>query len=1176
MIEKKNSSPETSGSASASPVRVTEPPCFVVGIGASAGGQGPLEHIFTAMSSDCGISFVVIMHIPPEGPSFLAEMLGRYTTMTVVTAEEGMDLAPNTVHVIPAGRDLTVSDGRLRLEEPESSSRAAHHPIDRFFQSLAAELNERAVAVVLSGFGLDGAAGAKAVKEAGGVVMVQEPGSALNPAMPQSAIATGAVDFILPADEIPAKIAEIARGTCTLTSRACETATLDDELQAIFASVEAATGHNFSSYKASTVMRRIERRMAVNEVAGIRKYAALVRENAQEAHALAQDILIGVTSFFRDPDAFETIRQTVIPRLFADRDPADPVRIWHACCATGEEVYSMAFLIREYLDEQRLDAKVQFFATDIDEAAVAQGRAGIYGDGIEAEVGEKRLRTFFTRLDGRWQVVKPVREMIVFAHHSLIKNPPFSRLDLLVCRNFLIYLTPDMQKRLMTLFHQVLKPGGFLFLGSAEAVGRQQSDLFTPVDKKWKIFGRREGESRAEPLFPFTTPVRTLPGSTRLSRRSEDREPLPGTLAERLLLERYSPPCVVVNEKYEVVHVSTRTNRFLELPVGEPTRDILKMAREELRPALRAAIYKVFAEQRQVAFREVKVTAGAEDMTVNVLVEPLATGPSSGKLAMVVFEPVSPSQAHAAPASAMEALPGDESAKDILVRQLEDQLRITHEQLQAVTEQLETSQEGFLTANEELLSMNEEFQSANEELQSTNEELETSKEELQALNEELVTVNAELQGKVEELNQLNSDMENLLASSEIATIFLDRQLKIKGYTPAMTRVFNLIPADVGRPFHHLAGKIDWPSFSHDAELVLTGEPFAEREVTTLDEELVYLKRLFPYRTAEGRIDGIVVILIDITERKRMENAVRESEARLRLFIEHAPAALAMFDTGMRYLSVSRRWLSDYGLGERDLIGECHYDVFPEISAEWREAHRRGLAGEVLRSEGDRFGRADGSAQWVRWEIRPWHDVAGNIGGIVIFAEDISDIKEAELALRRAKEEWERTFDSVPDLIAIMDENHRIVRANRAMSERLGVTPKECEGKLCYHSVHGDNGPTDNCPHVLTLADGREHQAEVREERLGGDFLVTTTPLLDEQGAMMGTVHVARDITERKRIEAEIRQHAEELEAANAELTRFNTASVGRELRMIELKREINELCAKVDEAPRYPLDFEEG
>lgn len=1049
MTRKKDPSPETSGAGAnvatipAEQRTGTLPgePCLVIAIGASAGGQGALEQLFSAFPPDCDLSFVVIMHIPPDGPSFLAEMLSRYTTMAVVTAEEGMPLRSNRVHVIPAGRELVVEGGQLRLEATEKQH-GPNHPIDRFFHSLATELKERAIAVVLSGFGTDGAAGVKGVREAGGIVIVQEPGSAINPAMPQSAIATGAADFIMPAEAMPAKIAEIAHGACALPPRTCQLTTLDEELASIFSILKTSTGHDFSSYKTNTVMRRIERRMAVNEVGGFKKYVALLQENAQEAQALCQDILIGVTSFFRDPDAFEFLKKEIIPHLFAGRDPDDPVRIWHACCATGEEVYSMAFLIREYLNEHKLDAKVQLFATDIDEAAISQARAGLYPDDIAAEVGEERLRAFFLRSDNRWQVVKQVREMIVFAHHSLIKNPPFSRLDLLVCRNFLIYLNPDMQKRLISLFHQVLKPGGFLFLGSSETVGRQ-SDLFTPVDKKWKIFQRLENGRRGDALFPFTTPARILPATARPLRQTDASEPAPGAFAEKLLMERYSPPCVVVNEKYEVVHFSTRSNRFLEVPAGEPTRDLLRMAREELRPALRAAIYKAFTEQREVVFRGVKVDAADGETTVNVLVEPLKAHPFGGRLAAVVFEPALQPTIPAASSDGGEPLAGDEASREMLVRQLEEQLRITHEQLQAVTEQLETSNEGFLSANEELISMNEEFQSANEEMQSTNEELETSKEELQALNEELATLNAELQGKVEELNQATSDMENLLTSSEIATIFLDRQLTIKRFSPAMAAIFNLIPADIGRPFRHLAGTIDWSGLVRDAETVLGKLVPVEREVKGVEDGRHYLLRVLPYRTTEGKIDGIVVTLVDITEHKRMEEAILQ-----------------------------------------------------------------------------------------------------------------------------AKEQWERTFDSVPDLIAILDERHQIMRVNRAMAERLGMAAEQCEALPCFAAIHGADHPPASCPHAQTMIDSCEHQAEVHEERLGGDFLVTTTPLLDEHGNMTGSVHVARDITERKRAEAEILRHVEELE-------RFNSASVGRELRMIELKKEVNEFCEKAGNPPRYPLDFDE-
>jgi two-component system, chemotaxis family, CheB/CheR fusion protein len=1225
MARKRSPAPE-GGTGPKKALRNGEPhpphPCFVVAIGASAGGQEALEQLFTVMPSDCGLSFLVVMHIPPTGPSFLAEMLERYTSMKTVTAEDEMSLLPNRVQVIPAGRDMVLEGGLLRLRVPDGT----HHPVDRLFQSLAADPAFRKVAVVLSGSGSDGATGARAIRDAGGTVLVQDPKTALYSGMPGSIIDAGTADLILPPAEIPLKIAEIARGTCSLLPPTCQPASIDEEFATICGIVKQKTGHDYSSYKPGTVLRRIERRMAVHEIGGLGKYIALLHESPQEAHALGQDILIGVTSFFRDPEAFAVLRRKVIPQLFDGHEAEDPVRVWHACCATGEEVYSMAILMREFMEEQRPDARVQLFATDIDETSIAQARAGLYPADIEGEVGEKHLRKYFAMTDGRhYQVAKQLREMVIFAHHSLVKDPPFSRLDLIVCRNFLIYLNTDMQKRLMSLFHQVLKPGGFLFLGASETVGRH-SDLFATVDKKWRIYQRQESGRRTDVPFPFAAMVPRLPSAVRPTRPTGAVLPAPGSFAERFLVERYAPSCVVVNEQYEVVYFSTRTSRFLAPPVGEPTLDIIRMAREELRPSLRAAIHKAFTDQKQVVFRGVKLSGEGDEGTVTIQVEPIGAPPHAGRLATIVFE-TAPAAAAPLPMSAGEdGSTASESSQDTLVRLLEENLRIAQEQLQATIEQLESSNEGFMSTNEELITINEEYQATNEELQATNEELETSKEELQALNEELSTVNVELKGVVEEVKQANTDLENLFASSEIATIFLDRRLTIKRFSAAMASIFNLIPADIGRPFRHLAGKIDWPTFTLDAETVMAGQPFAEDEITTLDRERCYLKRILPYRDQEGRIDGLVVTFIDISERKQMEErtrhiasfprlnpnpvmeldaagkviyvnpaigkiledlgmgrtdttailprdlndilrewdrrseamlsrevtvkervysmsvhlvpqfgvariyaydstsrkqaeeALRENEERLRLFIEHAPAALAMFDTDMRYLSVSRRWLSDYGLGERDLIGVSHYDVFPEISAEWREVHRRGLAGEVLRADADRFERADGSVQWLRWEIRPWFSAAGQVGGIVIFAEDITDMKQSESALKRAKEEWERTFDSVPDLIAIMDDKHRIVRANRAMAERLGVASQECVGETCYLAVHDADCPPGVCPHAMTLTDGREHQAEIHEERLGGDFLITTTPLLDEHGAMMGTVHVARDITERKRAE----------------------------------------------------------
>ncbi|MBI5017520.1 MAG: PAS domain S-box protein [Deltaproteobacteria bacterium] len=862
------------------------------------------------------------------------------------------------------------------------------------------------------------------------------------------------------------------------------------DLGPLFRIVKAETGHDFASYKANTLLRRIERRLKVHGLDSLEDYVALLEGTPEEAHALYREFLIGVTGFFRDPEAFEALRRNVLPELFADRGPAEPVRVWHPCCASGEEAYSVAVLVQEYLTERGLDAAVQIFATDVDEAAVAQARAGLYPHDIAADVGEERLGAFFLRTDAGYQVTKSLREMIVFAQHTVVRDPPFSRLDLLVCRNFLIYVGPDTQARLLSLFHDALRTGGVLFLGASETAG-PRSELFAPVNKRWKIYRRREtgrrtwGEARRFSSGP------ALAGVDPNARRPSAQEPSPGALAEKLLLERFAPAWVVVNEKYEAVHFSARSAPFVEVPPGEPTRDLLRMVREELRPALRTAVQKALTSRERATFRGQRSAEGGAPVPVNITAEPL--GPESRPLALVTFEPApAPALPPDLSSGGVAAIPADEFAKDALIRQLEEQLGITHEDLQATIEQLATSNEGLTSTNEELLSMNEEFQAANE-------ELESSREELQTVNEELTSINAELQRKVEALDEATTDMENLLTSSEIATLFLDRELRVKRFTPAAAELFHLIPSDVGRPLEHLAGKIEYSDLARDARAVLESESPVGEDISCRQGTRHYLMRVLPYRIDSGAVEGVVVTFVDVTARRRAEDEVRAtalfpeenpfpilrvahdgillyanpssaalldewrcpiggrvpslllgplgaaldsgttreletrrgervlsfalvpiaergyvnlygrdvtehrqaeeslrgSEAQLRLFIEHAPASLAMFDRNMRYLEASRRWLSDFGLGERNLRGLSHYDVFPEITDRWKEAHRRGLVGEIVREEADRFDRADGSVQWVRWEVRPWRSGSGDVGGIVIFTEDVTEQTRAD-------------------------------------------------------------------------------------------------------------------------------------------------------------------------------------
>ena len=795
-------------------------------------------------------------------------------------------------------------------------------------------------------------------------------------------------------------------------------ASLVEDLHNIFIIVKARTGHDFSSYKMSTIMRRVQRRMAVNEVSGLDSYLDCLNTNPQEAVVLAREIMIGVTCFFRDPEAFDLLASEVIPSIFAGRSPEVPVRIWHIACATGEEVYSLAILIQEYLGKQNLPHKVQIFASDIDVAAIGQARTGLYPDSISADVSEERLKRFFTRDAGSWQVTKLLREMVVFAHHNVLRDPPFAKLDLLVCRNLLIYLNSDIQKRLIQLFHQLLKPVGFLFLGSAEAVG-PHNDLYTPVDKKWNIFSRQEVERRVDTLFPFTTPVCGYAGETRFTPQTKAEESRPVDLADKLLLDRYLPARVIVNDKNEVIHFSNRTSAYLEIPSGQPTHDLLMIAREELRPALRAAIYKAFAEQNEITFRGIRIDTERDEQVVNIIVAPLNAPPPAGKLAVVIFEPASLTPPLAA-SSKENGASGAGRSWELLVLQLEEQLCDTHEQLQATSEQLESANERFMLANEELMSANEELQSANEELQSTNEELETSKEELQALNEELLTVNAELQEKVEERNQVTSDLENFLTSSEISAIFLDPNLNIKRFTPAVTGLFDMISADVGHPFLRLTGKIDLPNFSEDATAVLAGRTVVDREVTTRDGSNCYLKRVLPYRNAGGNIAGIVVTFIDITQRKRGEGELLESQKQNQIladFINHSsqPFAQAYPDGRIGVFNPAFEELTGYSGAELREMDWATALTPPD----WLEREAEQLAelnrtGRPVRYEKE-YLRKDGLRVPIELLVGRKSDVVGepeyyygyitDITRRKVYERELMQSREAALAANRTKSEF---------------------------------------------------------------------------------------------------------------------------------------------------------------------------
>ncbi|HEX8097286.1 MAG TPA: chemotaxis protein CheB, partial [Pyrinomonadaceae bacterium] len=763
---------------------------LVVGIGASAGGIQSLKEFFSRVPPDSGMAYVVILHLSPDYESRLAEVLQSATPLPVTQVKERVRVEPDHVYVISPNRSLAMVDGHLTLSAIKRvEERRA--PVDIFFRTLAESKHERAVCVILSGTGADGSMGMKRIKETGGVCIVQDPAEAEYSDMPRNSVATGLVDYVLPVAEIPAKIVAYGKHLSSISGPAGPGERPESDglaLRDIFTQLRASAGHDFTNYKRSTVLRRVERRMSVNEVSDLPAYARFLREQADEPRALLKDLLISVTNFFRDPEPFRALEEKFVPRLFESKGAKDHVRAWAAGCATGEEAYSIAMLLSEFASDLASPPHVQVFATDIDEWAVAKAREGFYTLNDVADVSPGRLRRFFVKEDAGFRVRRELREMVLFAPHNLIKDPPFSHLDLVTCRNLLIYLNRTAQGRVMEVLHFSLNPGGYLFLGTAESV-EGSGDLFVAADKESHIFQSRPAETRV--TLPFmhaltATAPRPIPFRAEQERGREKRaEQITYLDLHQRLLEQYAPPSVVVNEEYEIVRLSESAGRYMQVAGGEPSNNLLRLVRPELRLELRAALYQAVQKRMNVEARDLEVDVDGKAARVNLQVRPVLRDDDATRgFILVIFE------------DGLGAWRGPDEALvargEPMARQLEEELVRSKAQLSLSVEQYELQQE-------ELKASNEELQAMNEELHSSAEELETSKEELQSLNEELTTVNQELKIKIEELSQANNDFRNLMNSTDIGTLFLDRSLRVKLFTPRARDIFNLIPSDAGRP-----------------------------------------------------------------------------------------------------------------------------------------------------------------------------------------------------------------------------------------------------------------------------------------------------------------------------------------------------------------------------------------
>lgn len=837
----------------------------IVGIGASAGGVEALQALFRAMPDPpLPMAFVVVTHVGASHESALPEILRDCTAMPVVPARDGEVVQPGHAYVLPNDALITLSGGRLVLRRQLPEAQRERQPIDLFFASLAEDQGEAAIGVVLSGSGSDGTLGLKAIKEHGGLTIAQGSDGTVPryPSMPNSAVAGGVVDLVLPSDQIPVRLAELSRHQEGLDAavnddrsagQAKQTAARQDEISTI---LRARVGHDFAGYKARTFFRRVQRRMQVRSTQDIDAYIALLRQDEEEAAMLFRDLLISVTGFFRDTEAFAALSHRVMPAIFEGRGAADTVRIWVPGCATGEEAYSLAILAREQIAGRNDGPRVQIFATDIDEAALSVARGGRYPASMMGSVSPERLARFFVADGATYAVSKETRDLCVFSSHSVIRDAPFSRIDMVSCRNLLIYMGGQLQEQVIPLFHYALRPGGYLFLGVSETTTRHD-DLFKPKDKTHRIFQRRhtaapglpvriqplaQGARRSWPtMAPFNRPH--MGGAAELHQ-----------MAHTFAAEHFAPPHLLVNAMGDIVYQTANLGKYLEPSAGIPSRQLLAMARRGLRMELRSALRQAVDQRRRVSRPNVEVEFSGQRQTVSLTVAPLPLSDGNDPLFMVVFADVQPP----APRPDIPAMADTDAPRDQVVELLEQDLRDARERLQSMAEEYET-------ATEELKSANEEMVSVNEELQSINEELETSKEELQSVNEELRTSNLELSTKIEQLDLSNADLRNLFDSTQVATVFLDRHLVIRNFTPAVTGIFDLVGSDRGRPLSSFASHIDGVEFGKEARRVLNERVPMERRVTARGGAAHYLMRMLPYTTTDGTVDGVIVTFFDITK-----------------------------------------------------------------------------------------------------------------------------------------------------------------------------------------------------------------------------------------------------------------------------------------------------------------------
>jgi two-component system, chemotaxis family, CheB/CheR fusion protein len=913
------------GTGAASPAKkgIAQNELFpVVGVGASAGGLEAFEQLFSTVPLDIGMAFILVPHLDPSHASMMTELLKRVTKLEVKEAEDGMTVRPNCIHVIPPNRDISISDGTLNLE-PLKKVLGVRLPIDSFLRSLAEDSGEMAIGIILSGTGTDGTMGVRAIHGAGGMVMVQTPASAKYSGMPDSAIQTGLADFVLSPEKMALQLNNYSKN---LGKKPKPLVPGKDRLRQILSLIRSRTGHDLSLYKKTTLNRRIEKRMNLQGLNSMAAYAGYLEQHPEEVISLFKDMLIGVTQFFRDEEAFEALSKRLKEYLH-DQPGGHTFRAWVPACGTGEEAYSVAILIIECLDALKRDLKIQIFATDIDVEAINFARNASYGENIAVDVNNDRLRRYFTKDGNTFRVKKEIRESIVFAPQDITKDPPFTRLDLLSCRNLLIYLEPDLQNRLVPLFHYSLKPGGILFLGTSETIGKFV-DLFEIEDRKQKIFRATKVLASAQ-----EEPWRGLPWVNGHPKAEPDQKSLKSkefdvaSAAQKMLLETFAPPSVISNDKGEILYIHGQTGKYLEPASGRPSWNIFDMARKGMQFELRSGIHYALANMKERRYEKLRLKTNHEHQLIDLTIRPFTPTRETKGLVTILFEDILEREKVKPDRRRKTGEPQHE--KEERLTEVERELAYTRENLQATVEELQA-------ANEELKSTNEEMQSTNEELQSTNEEMETSREELQSMNEELTTVNSELQGKIDQLSQTENDMKILLENTHIGIIFLDHQLCINRFTSKATEVFNLLPVDVGRPLCDIRSNLDCEDIETCARRVLKTLQNEEREVQ-LKNGKWHLMQVVPYRSDQNTIDGVVLTFTDITELKRSIEYARS-------IVETIREPLIVLDGELRIISANESFYETFKASQEETEGHLIYELG---NGQWDIPELRKFLEEIL-------------------------------------------------------------------------------------------------------------------------------------------------------------------------------------------------------------------------------------